>query len=153
MRALPAGRNFLLAAGLEQVLDYLATLRFTADEPIARITAPLREAQLVESRVMNLLHYETLAASKAARCVLAAGERGAHRRLRGGHAHEHLRRRALLRLRLQAAGVRRRAAPQAIRGQGHLPGALRSLDAAKPPYPVTVAEGLSRLAAQLDARN
>jgi nicotinate phosphoribosyltransferase len=115
MRALPAGRNFLLAAGLEQVLDYLATLRFTAaelawlegtgrftpaflasladlcftgdvdampegtaffaDEPIVRITAPLREAQLVESRVMNLLHYETLVASKAARCVLAAGDR------------------------------------------------------------------------------
>ncbi|RQS76734.1 nicotinate phosphoribosyltransferase [Burkholderia sp. Bp8963] len=43
-----------------------------ADEPILRITAPLREAQLVESRVMNLLHYATLVASKAARVVLAA---------------------------------------------------------------------------------
>ena len=115
MRTLPPGRNFLVAAGLEQVLDYLAGLRFTAaeiawlrrtkrftpdfleslaglrftgdvdampegtaffpDEPILRITAPLREAQLVESRVMNLLHYETLVASKAARCVLAAGDR------------------------------------------------------------------------------
>ncbi len=115
MRALPPGRNFLVAAGLEQVLDYLAQLRFTAaeiawlrgtkrftpaflasladlrftgdvdampegtvffaDEPILRITAPLREAQLVESRVMNLLHYETLVATKAARCVLAAGDK------------------------------------------------------------------------------
>ena len=112
VRALPAKRNFLMAAGLEQVLDYLATLRFTpeelawaracgrftpdfvaslaglrftgdvdampegtvffADEPILRITSPLREAQLVESRVMNLLHYETLVAAKAARSVLAA---------------------------------------------------------------------------------
>lgn len=115
MRALPHGRNFLVAAGLAEVLDYLAALRFTPgelrwlrstrrftpaflesledlrftgdvdampegtvffpDEPIIRITAPLREAQLVESRVMNLLHYESLVASKAARCVLAAGDR------------------------------------------------------------------------------
>lgn len=43
-----------------------------ADEPVVRITAPLREAQLVESRVMNLLHYATLVASKAAWMVLAA---------------------------------------------------------------------------------
>ena len=40
---------------------------FFANEPILRISAPLREAQLVESRVMNLIHYETLVASKAAR--------------------------------------------------------------------------------------
>jgi nicotinate phosphoribosyltransferase len=112
VRRLPAQRNFLMAAGLEQVLDYLgglrfapeemdwlaathrfrpeflrslADLRFTGDvwampegtvffpdEPILRITAPMREAQLVESRVINLLHYETLVASKAARCVVAA---------------------------------------------------------------------------------
>jgi len=112
VRKLPAHRNFLVAAGLEQVLDYLAELSFSADEldwlrqsarfrpefvdsledlrftgdvdalpegtvffadePMLRITAPLREAQLVESRLMNLLHYETLVASKAARCVLAA---------------------------------------------------------------------------------
>ena len=45
---------------------------FFADEPILRISAPLREAQLVESRVMNLVHYETLVASKAARSALAA---------------------------------------------------------------------------------
>jgi nicotinate phosphoribosyltransferase len=115
VRKLPERRNFLLAAGLEQVLDYLqglafgagdlewlrrsgrfsgpfvdslAGFRFTgdvdalpegtvffADEPILRITAPLREAQLVESRVMNLLHYETLVASKAARMVLSAPAR------------------------------------------------------------------------------
>jgi nicotinate phosphoribosyltransferase len=48
---------------------------FFADEPIVRIVAPIGVAQLVESRVMNLLHYQTLIASKAARCVLAAPER------------------------------------------------------------------------------
>jgi nicotinate phosphoribosyltransferase len=37
-----------------------------------RITAPLPEAQLVETRVVNLLQLETMVASKAARCVLAA---------------------------------------------------------------------------------
>ena len=111
-RRLPASRNFLMAAGLDQVIRYLETLHFSeaeigqlralgrfspaflasladlrftgsvdavpegtvcfADEPLLRITAPMREAQLVESRVMNLLHYETLVASKAARSVLAA---------------------------------------------------------------------------------
>ena len=45
---------------------------FFPDEPILRITAPLREAQLVESRVINLLNFQTMVASKAARCVLAA---------------------------------------------------------------------------------
>ncbi|MGE5088551.1 MAG: nicotinate phosphoribosyltransferase [Candidatus Levyibacteriota bacterium] len=112
MRALPPTRNFLLAAGLAQVVDYLLTLRFDdedrawlrstgrftpafvesladlrftgdvdampegsvffPDEPILRIAAPMREAQLVESRVMNLVHYQTLVASKAVRSVLAA---------------------------------------------------------------------------------
>ncbi|HAS52467.1 MAG TPA: nicotinate phosphoribosyltransferase, partial [Gammaproteobacteria bacterium] len=45
---------------------------FFANEPLLRVTAPLPEAQLVESRLINLLHYQTLIASKAARCVLAA---------------------------------------------------------------------------------
>jgi nicotinate phosphoribosyltransferase len=47
------------------------TLAF-ADEPILRITAPLREAQLIESRLLNLMHFQTVVASKAARCVLSA---------------------------------------------------------------------------------
>ena len=112
VRALPRTRNFLVAAGLAQVVDYLQELRFDdedlawlastnrftpefldtlrelrftgdvdampegsvffPDEPILRIVAPLREAQLVESRVMNLVHYQTLVASKAVRSVLAA---------------------------------------------------------------------------------
>ena len=71
-----------------EFVDSLADLRFTgdvdampegtvffADEPMLRISAPLREAQLVESRVMNLMHYETLVATKAARSVLAAPNR------------------------------------------------------------------------------
>ena len=113
VRKLPANRNFLVAAGLEQVLSYLAdlhvtqeelvwlersgqfssgflrdleTLRFTGDvdamaegtvffphQPILRVTAPLPQAQLVESRVMNLLNFQTMVASKAARSVLVAG--------------------------------------------------------------------------------
>lgn len=112
VRKLPTHRNFLMAAGLEQVLDYLSelrvtqeelawlersgqfssrllhyleTLRFTGDvavmpegtmffphEPILRIVAPLPQAQLVESRVINLLNFQTMVASKAARSVLAA---------------------------------------------------------------------------------
>ncbi len=112
VRRLPARRGFLMAAGLEQAidflenlqfskeeidwlrqnyrftdrfLDYLARLRFTGDvdampegtiffanEPIIRVTAPLPEAQLVESRLINILHFQSLIASKAARMVLAA---------------------------------------------------------------------------------
>jgi nicotinate phosphoribosyltransferase len=67
------------------LLDYLAAFRFTGDvhaipegtacfpnEPLIRITAPLPQAQLVETRLINILHYQTLIASKAARMVLAA---------------------------------------------------------------------------------
>ena len=43
-----------------------------ANEPMLRVTAPLPVAQLVETRLMNLLHYQTLIASKAARMMLAA---------------------------------------------------------------------------------
>jgi nicotinate phosphoribosyltransferase len=66
-------------------LDHLAHLRFTgsldampegtpffADEPILRISAPILEAQLIESRILNLGHFQTVIASKAARYVLAA---------------------------------------------------------------------------------
>src|SRR5262249_56971356 len=66
-------------------IDYLAGLRFTgdihaipegtvffADEPILRVTAALPEAQLIETRVINLLQFQTMIAAKAARMVLAA---------------------------------------------------------------------------------
>jgi nicotinate phosphoribosyltransferase len=48
---------------------------FFAQEPILRVTAPILEAQLVESRILNIVHFQTVIASKAARCTLAAGER------------------------------------------------------------------------------
>lgn len=67
-------------------LDHLAGFRFTGDveampegtaffpdAPILRITAPLPEAQYVETRIINILHYQSLVASKAARMRLAAG--------------------------------------------------------------------------------
>ena len=70
------------------LLEYLAQLSFTGDvhampegtllfpnEPVLRITATLPQAQFVESRVINLLHFQTLIASKAARCVLAAPDK------------------------------------------------------------------------------
>jgi len=48
---------------------------FFPNEPILRITAPIAQAQLVESRLINLLHFETLIASKAARSVLMAPDK------------------------------------------------------------------------------
>jgi nicotinate phosphoribosyltransferase len=67
------------------LLDYLSGFRFTGDvhamsegtvffanEPILRVTAPLPEAQLVETRLINILHYQSLIAAKAARMVLCA---------------------------------------------------------------------------------
>jgi len=112
VRKLPAQRGFLIAAGLEQALDflenlqfstdeidwlaksgrfskqlidYLAAFRFTGDvhampegtiffpdEPILRVTAPLPQAQLVETRLMTYLQFQSMVAAKAARMVLAA---------------------------------------------------------------------------------
>ena len=111
VRKLPAGRGFLMAAGLAQVVDFLETMRLTSDElgwlgapgmfspafvegladlyftgdvdampegtpffpdePVLRVVAPLRQAQLVETRLINLAHFQTIIASKAARMVLA----------------------------------------------------------------------------------
>lgn len=69
----------------KKLLDYLSSCRFQGDvyalpegtvffanEPLIRIVAPIPVAQLVETRLINLLHFETSIASKAARCVLAA---------------------------------------------------------------------------------
>ena len=75
-----------LGAFPDNLLAYLRGLRFTGDvdalpegtvffpdEPVVRVIAPLPEAQLVETRLINLVHFETVVASKAARQVLAAG--------------------------------------------------------------------------------
>jgi nicotinate phosphoribosyltransferase len=112
VRRLRPGRGFLMAAGLEQSLEFLEqlhvspeelewlastkrfsadflasleTLRFTGDvhampegtvffpnEPILRVTAPIAQAQLLETRLINLLNLQTLIASKAVRSVLMA---------------------------------------------------------------------------------
>jgi len=44
---------------------------FFANEPILRVKAPLPEAQFIETRLINILHFQCLIASKAARMVLA----------------------------------------------------------------------------------
>ncbi|NPA49089.1 MAG: nicotinate phosphoribosyltransferase [Thermodesulfobacteria bacterium] len=69
-------------------LEFLARLRFTgevyameegtiffAGEPLLEITAPIIEAQLIETFVINALCFETLIASKAIRSVIAAKDR------------------------------------------------------------------------------
>lgn len=48
---------------------------FFPNEPVLRVTAPLPQAQLIESRLINLFHFETLIASKAARSVLLAPDK------------------------------------------------------------------------------
>jgi nicotinate phosphoribosyltransferase len=48
---------------------------FFANEPILRVTAPLSEAQLVETRLINVLHFQSLIASKAARMALLAPDK------------------------------------------------------------------------------
>src|ERR1700722_5161879 len=48
---------------------------FFANEPILRVTAPLPQAQFVESRLINILHFQILIAAKAARAVLAAPDK------------------------------------------------------------------------------
>lgn len=44
-----------------------------ADEPLLEVTAPIAEAQLVETVLLNHVTFQTSVATKAARCVLAAG--------------------------------------------------------------------------------
>jgi nicotinate phosphoribosyltransferase len=114
-RELPPNRNYMVAAGLEDVLAYLETLHFTADdlaylrrqgvfrddflnrlqrlrfrgdvyavaegtpvfpgEPLLQVVAPLLEGQLIETFLLNQVHFQTVAATKAARMVTAAAGR------------------------------------------------------------------------------
>lgn len=133
VRNLPPERNFLVAAGLDQALeflenirfapeeieyvrcqpvfrhvraeffDYLARFRFTgevwaapegslvfAGEPLLRVTAPIIEGQILETRLLSAINFQTMVASRAARLVTAARgkpvvEFGA-RRAHGGEA-------------------------------------------------------------------
>lgn len=115
VRRLPGPRNFLIAAGLQQVVEYLESLAFTSEdiaylrstgffhdkfldylqeltftgsvhameegtvffggEPVLRVTASLPVAQLVETRIINILMFQTMIASKAARMRLVAPDK------------------------------------------------------------------------------
>jgi len=118
VRSLPPKRNFLIAAGLEQALEFLETLRFSPEdiaylrrhpafarissnffdylaafqfsgdvwampegtvcfpgEPLLRITAPIAEAQIVETALLATVSFQTMIASKAARIAKAAAGR------------------------------------------------------------------------------
>jgi nicotinate phosphoribosyltransferase len=112
VRKLPKERNYLLACGLDDALQFLADFRFHresldyldtlpyfskeflgwlenlrfrgsvyavpegtpvfGDEPLLEVVASLPEAQIVESFVMNQVHFQTVVASKASRVVSAA---------------------------------------------------------------------------------
>lgn len=87
----------------EETLEAFRALRFTGevravpegrllfpDEPLLEVTAPLPEAQLMETYLLNQISYQTAVASKAARCRLAAPEARmvdfSMRRVHGGEA-------------------------------------------------------------------
>jgi nicotinate phosphoribosyltransferase len=115
IRRLPNNRNFVIAAGLSQAVEYLLSLRFTDDEvsylrglqqfrhapseffdylrsfrftgdlfavpegtplfagePVLSLRAPIIEAQIPETYLLSAVSFQTLIASKAARCVWAA---------------------------------------------------------------------------------
>ena len=115
VRNLPKNRSYLIAAGLEQVVDYLRSLRFEkknvdflrnhpsfedigdeffryllnfrftgdvwalpegtvffANEPVLRITAPIIQAQVIETYLLSTVNFETLIATKASRVVQSA---------------------------------------------------------------------------------
>ena len=87
----------------DDFLEYLSGVRFTGsvraipegrlyftDEPAVEITAPLIEAQLAETFIINQVNLQSMLATKAARCVWAAKGRGiadfASRRTQGTDA-------------------------------------------------------------------
>jgi nicotinate phosphoribosyltransferase len=104
LRFTPEELDWLASSGRfgKNLIDYLAGLRFTGDihampegtvffpdEPILRVTAALPEAQLVETRLINLLQFQSMIAAKAARMVLAApGKRLVDFGLRRAHGAE-----------------------------------------------------------------
>jgi nicotinate phosphoribosyltransferase len=111
-REMPPARNYIVAAGFADVLEFLTQFRFTDDEldylrsyqefsrefleqlaalrfsgdayavpegtivfpnePLLQVIAPITEAQLIETFVLNQVHFQSLAATKAARVVSAA---------------------------------------------------------------------------------
>ena len=97
--------DYLRELGLfsDDFLEYLQGLRFTGnvraipegrlyfvDEPVVEVTAPIIEAQLAETFIINQVNLQSMLATKAARCVWAAQGRGiadfASRRTQGTDA-------------------------------------------------------------------
>ena len=85
----PADLEYLTELGFDdETLASFATLRFTgevwavregqvvaAEEPLLEVTAPIAEAQLVETALLNLVTFQSTVGTKAARCRLAAAGR------------------------------------------------------------------------------
>jgi nicotinate phosphoribosyltransferase len=83
----PDELDYLSGLGFDdQVIDRFRRLRFTgsvravpegrvvfANEPILEVTAPIAEAQLVETYLLNQITFQSAIATKAARCRIAAG--------------------------------------------------------------------------------
>jgi nicotinate phosphoribosyltransferase len=82
-----ASIDYLRSRGMftDEFLDFLRDLRFTGDvwaipegrlffkdEPVLEVTAPIVEAQLVETFIINQINLQSLIATKAARCLHAA---------------------------------------------------------------------------------
>lgn len=82
--------DYLASLGIFQAdfLDYLKTFRFSGDiyaipegtvmfprEPVIKVIAPIMEAQLVETAILNIINHQSLIATKAARvCYAARGD-------------------------------------------------------------------------------
>ncbi|NOY22892.1 MAG: nicotinate phosphoribosyltransferase [Acidobacteria bacterium] len=78
--------DYLASLGFrKEFLDYLVTFRFSGNifgfregdivfpnDPLLRVEAPILEAQLIESMLLNIINYQTLIATKATRAVFAA---------------------------------------------------------------------------------
>ena len=112
----PSGSGYAIAAGLQQIIDYVKNLSFTYDdidylrglrifsedfleylagfhftgdiyaipegsivfpqEPLIKVIAPIMQAQLVETAILNILNHQSLIATKASRVCYAAGGDG-----------------------------------------------------------------------------
>ncbi len=83
--------EYLAGTGLfdDAFIEWLGEVRFDGDidampegtavfpnEPVLRVTAPLAVGQILETRILNAVHYDSLILTKAARIVDAAGGRG-----------------------------------------------------------------------------
>ena len=112
----PCNSGYSIAAGLEQVIEYIKNLNFSYDdvdylrklgifsedflqylsgyhftgsiyaipegsvifpkEPLLKVIAPIMEAQLVETAILNIINHQSLIATKTSRIVFAAGDGG-----------------------------------------------------------------------------